>query len=119
MRTYTLYFFIVLPLSLFLASCSKKDPDTHEHPESFTGADFYMAHCAECHLSSGMGKVLAGIPAVFYSEMTHSGMRKFIMSGASPDDNHHQFNKMPKSEARKITQHVDSLFVNKLKEKKW
>lgn len=115
--------YIFFTFILFLTACSTENPDTHNHPKDFSGADYYEVHCSDCHKKSGMGNVLEGIPAVFYSDMTHSQMRKFIMTGNYPkgwkNTEQHMpvFAKMSKKEARKITRHVDELFKERLKKR--
>lgn len=122
-RIQLIYVLFAFPLLLMIVGCAQEDPDTHDHPKDFTGADYYNFHCSECHKESGMGKVLEGIPPVINSDMTHSQMRKFIMTGNYPKGSKHTekhmpiFAKMPKKEARKITQHVDELFKERLKKR--
>lgn len=100
---------LLLIIIIMPSACSDAIDDTHDHPQDFTGKDYYEYHCAGCHKSSGMGQVMDGVPPVFYTKLTHSQLRKMITGAHAENSNMPSFKNMPKDEARKISRYLTQL----------
>ena len=96
---------IVLLGGVLMGACS--DPDSHDHPASSAGEDFYREHCAECHLDSGKGLFLKGVPPALYMSLDVAAFTDRIL-GHSRDEGSRMplFASMPRAEAAAIADYL-------------
>lgn len=86
---------------LLITGCERAD--VHDHPQLKTGEQFYNHHCASCHMRSGDGAFLKGVPAVKYTSMKIREIVELIRGHARAEDTRMPvFSEMSEHEAERI-----------------
>jgi mono/diheme cytochrome c family protein len=97
---------MILGLSLILIGC---DPDEHEHPQSKTGRELFVVHCAPCHQKDGKGLFIKGFPSIQNTQLDAWQISHKIRESESTDRKMPTFSNMSESEALLISNYIKSL----------
>lgn len=95
---------LVIAICSGLAACGQ---DLHYHSDELSAKQLFDKHCASCHLSSGKGKFLSGVPANKGTSL--SSMQVYHKIKSKKNANMPTFNNMSDAEAIKIANYVKNL----------
>ena len=93
-------------LVLCLNACTR---DIHDHPDLITGKALFNFHCKECHLGSGTGNFLYGVPANKNTDLSTSQISHMIRHNGEPGRNMPIFATMGNSEVIKIAEYLKEM----------
>lgn len=92
---------------VWLVACS--NPDDHNHPDLWTGEDFYRYHCAACHRDAGRGDFLKGVPPAIYASLDAESFIALILEHQRPPTTRMPiFENMPRDEAKAIADYLQA-----------
>ncbi|GLQ32270.1 c-type cytochrome [Litoribrevibacter albus] len=102
MKSFLIFFFSGVFISMLLSGCSKPD-------DEMNGKELYESYCAKCHKSSGKGNFLLGVPDNRGTNLSYWEIKVMITRGSENHKKMRKFKHLTDTQAGLIAAYVMSL----------